>query len=69
MLWQVGLGATPEQLSVHPDEVAAARHLLAWSEPGDVIVLSTQEDRAGVLALVKAADAASWRPGAPLPKG
>ena len=62
------VGAADGQLSLHPDEVAAARHLLAWSRPGDLLVLSTQEDRAGVLALAREAERASWRPGEPLPE-
>ncbi|MEM7416242.1 MAG: Mur ligase family protein [Gemmatimonadota bacterium] len=48
------LGAEPGSVSVHEDEVAAAEALLNWAEPDDVVLLSTQADRDGVLELVRA---------------
>lgn len=61
------LGADPAVVSVHESEVDAARALLAWAEPGDFLLLSTQDQRGEVLELVRermteAADAASRVP-------
>lgn len=46
------LGAPEETVSTHDDEVSAAGALLAWAQPGDFLLLSSQSDRNGVLALV-----------------
>jgi UDP-N-acetylmuramyl tripeptide synthase len=62
------LGAPDGVVTVHPDEVPAARALLEWSQPGDLLVLSTQSDREGVLQLVEWLRDGGWRPGTPFPE-
>jgi UDP-N-acetylmuramyl tripeptide synthase len=47
------LGAPEASLSVHADEVEAAQQLLAWARPGDLLLLSTQAQRAQVLEMVE----------------
>lgn len=63
------LGATNDTISSHEDEVAAARALLEWAQPGDFLLFASQCDRAGVLALVETVQASGWTAGAgaPLP--
>jgi len=60
-------GALEGAVSVHDDEVPAARALLDWSRPGDLLLFATQSQRAAVLQLVQDLEDAGWRPGAPLP--
>jgi UDP-N-acetylmuramyl tripeptide synthase len=47
------LGAPASAVSVHPNEVDAARTLIDWATPGDVVLLSTQGQRKEVLAFVR----------------
>lgn len=63
----VRLGAPPEAVSVHPDELGAARDLFRWARVGDLLLLATQTQRKAVLALVGTLQHAGWRPGASLP--
>lgn len=65
----VGLGAPPEMVSVHPDEVGAARDLFRWARVGDMLLLATQTHRESVLDLVSTLQRTGWRPGASLPTG
>jgi len=48
----VRLGAPAQTVSLHPDEVDAARALLEWARPGDMLLLSTLAQRQAVLDLV-----------------
>lgn len=50
-------------------ELGAARMLLAWSRPGDVLVMPVHalSARASVGALLDALTASGWQPGEPLP--
>jgi UDP-N-acetylmuramyl tripeptide synthase len=61
------LGAPEDAVSIHADEVDAARALLGWARPGDMLLLSTLAQRGAVLELVGRVKAAGWRPGEPLP--
>ncbi len=63
----VRLGAPAETVSVHPDEVGAARDLFRWARAGDMLLLATQDQRQAVLDLVNTLQSAGWRPGASLP--
>ncbi len=61
------LGAPVGSTTVHGNEVSAARALLEWARSGDLVLLSTHEQRAEVLALVHTLKAAGWAPGDPVP--
>jgi UDP-N-acetylmuramyl tripeptide synthase len=61
------IGASEASLSVHDDEVSAARALLEWCRSGDLVLLSSQAQRDAVLRLVEALHDGGWRPGLPLP--
>lgn len=50
-----------------PDELAAARSALGWCEEGDLLVLPIQAQRDEVFELLRALQAAGWRPGRPVP--
>lgn len=63
----LGLGASAETVSVHADEVDAARALFEWARVGDMLLLSTHSQRSEVLDLVSAVQSAGWRPGGRLP--
>jgi UDP-N-acetylmuramyl tripeptide synthase len=53
------------------DEVAAVRDLLAWSQPGDVLVLPSHgvAARRQIRSLLDTLEAQHWQPGMPLPAG
>ena len=53
----LALAADERTLSIHEDEVTAARALLDWAREGDFLLLSTLSDRDEVLELVEAARA------------
>jgi len=57
------LGAPAESVSVHFDEVDAARSLFRWAQPGDLLLLSTLSQRQPVLDLVRRLRRVGWRPG------
>jgi len=61
------LGAPSASVSMHEDEVGAARALLLWARDGDFLLLSSQSDRDEVLELVEAVKSARWKPGGDLP--
>ncbi len=63
----VRLGAAPETVSVHPDELGATRDLFRWVRVGDMLLLPTQTQREAVLSLVSTLQRTGWRPGASLP--
>ena len=63
----VRLGAPPETISVHGDEVEAALELFRWARPGDLLLLSALAQRQAVLDLVGALQRDGWRPGGALP--
>lgn len=62
-------GIAPAAMSVRLDEVEAARALLAWARPGDLLVLPVHEHdaREQVVALLDRMSADGWRPGQPVP--
>lgn len=62
------LGAPGEAISVHLDEVDAARDLFRWARAGDMLLLSTLEQREAVLDLVGRLQSEGWQPGEPLPE-
>ena len=53
------------------DEVTAVRDLLAWGQPGDVLVLPSHgvAARRQIRSLLDTLEAQHWQPGAPLPIG
>lgn len=62
------LGATAAQVERHPSEMAAVRAALAWSAPGDLLLLMAHAERDEVIALLEQLAAAHWQPGQPLPR-
>lgn len=62
-----------ERLPTHAEivgidgELAAVRDALAWCEPGDLLVLPIQEERAEVIGLLTALEARGWSAGEALP--
>ncbi len=61
------VGLPAERLSHHADELAAVRAAMAWTRPGDVVLLATHAERAAVMALLDSLAASDWRPGEALP--
>jgi len=63
-------GLTPDQLRTCLPELGAARELLAWSQPGDVLVMPVHSltARAAVQSLLDNLAATHWLPGTPLPR-
>jgi len=64
----VRLGAPPHIVSLHPDEVDAARDLFRWARAGDMLLLSALSQRQAVLDLVRRLQSVGWRPGGTLPE-
>lgn len=62
-------GFPEDQLRIRLAEFDAARELLAWALPGDVLVLPIHglEAKAKVSSLLDALQASGWTPGEPLP--
>jgi UDP-N-acetylmuramyl tripeptide synthase len=62
-------GLTPDQLRTCLPELGAARELLAWAQPGDVLVMPVHAltARAAVQSLLDHLAATHWHPGTPLP--
>jgi UDP-N-acetylmuramyl tripeptide synthase len=60
------IGARANQLERFDDELAAVRAALQWAEEGDLLLLTSHAERDGVTALLRALQAADWRPGMPL---
>jgi len=65
----VRLGAPPQTVTVHPDEVDAALDLFRWAQAGDMLLLSTLAQRQAVLDLVSRLQSEGWRPGTELGGG
>jgi UDP-N-acetylmuramyl tripeptide synthase len=63
-------GMTQDQLVTCLPELGAARELLAWSQPGDVLVMPVHAltARAAVQSLLDHLAATHWLPGTPLPQ-
>jgi UDP-N-acetylmuramyl tripeptide synthase len=63
-------GMTPDQLRTCLPELGAARELLAWSQPGDVLVMPVHAltARAAVQSLLDHLAASGWLPGDSLPE-
>ena len=62
-------GLRDDQLRICLPELGAVRELLAWSQPGDVLVLPIHalDAKAEVIALLDGLKASGWQPGDPLP--
>ncbi|GAB2489347.1 Mur ligase family protein [Arenimonas alkanexedens] len=62
-------GLRDDQLRICLPELGAVRELLAWAQPGDVLVLPIHalDAKAEVQALLDALAASHWQPGEPLP--
>ena len=62
-------GLRDDQLRICLPELGAVRELLAWSQPGDVLVLPIHalDAKAEVIALLDALKASGWQAGDPLP--
>ncbi len=63
------LGAATEIVSLHSNEMDAARDLFRWARAGDLLLLASQDQRDAVLDLVGTLRHTGWQPGAPLPTG
>ena len=61
------LGAPPDCLEHAATEMAAVRSALAWSRPGDLLILISHSERERVLDLLESLEGDGWQPGAPLP--
>ncbi len=57
------IGARADQLERFDDELAAVRAALTWAAEGDLLLLTSHAERDGVTALLRALQAANWRPG------
>lgn len=62
------LGAPPDAIALPGSELDAVRHSLAWSRPGDLLLLAVHQDRPLVLALMDRLRTSEWRPGSPVPQ-
>jgi hypothetical protein len=62
-------GCPPESIHTEPDEVDAARHLLRWAKPGDVLVLPIHQAaaREELASLLDQLERDGWPSGSPLP--
>ncbi|MCB9897297.1 MAG: Mur ligase [Planctomycetes bacterium] len=56
-------GLPRERIEHAPSELDAVRQALAWSRPGDLLLLLSHAQRGEVLALLHALEARGWRPG------
>lgn len=58
-----------EQLMSEASEIEAARRLLEWAEPGDLLIMPIHQQiaRAELVSLLDQLQAMSWQAGAPLP--
>ena len=57
------LGAPPEIVARASGEHEAVRDLLAWSRPGDVLVLLSHAERDAALGLLEELERRDWQPG------
>ncbi|HEU4334882.1 MAG TPA: Mur ligase family protein [Candidatus Eisenbacteria bacterium] len=62
------LGAAASSLSRHDGELAAIHEALAWSRPGDLVLLTTHERRREVILLLDSLATRGWKPGDPVPR-
>lgn len=60
-------GAHEAQFSHAATELEAVRDAFAWAQPGDLLMLLCQDDRAAALAWIEKLQAADWQPGSELP--
>jgi UDP-N-acetylmuramyl tripeptide synthase len=63
----IAAGAPAAALGQADSEIAGVRQALAWSRPGDLLLLLSHEAREEVLALCQTLERDRWRPGLPLP--
>ena len=61
-------GAQEAQFSHAATELEAVRDSFAWAQPGDLLMLLCQDDRAAALAWIEKLQAADWQPGDTLPE-
>ncbi len=61
------LGAPGERIVRAGSEMEALRLALQWSEPGDLLLLSIQAERAAVIERLRELQAEGWQAGEPLP--
>lgn len=61
------VGAQETQFSHAASELEAVRDAFAWAQPGDLLILLCQDDRAAALAWIEKLQAANWQPGNELP--
>lgn len=62
-------GISAEQMHAILDEAAAARHLLGWAQPGDIVALPLHgtRARAAVIDWLEELERSDWHPGMALP--
>ncbi len=60
-------GAPPEALDRADSELQAVRQAFEWSRPGDLLLLVSHSNRAGIIALIERLRETGWRPDRPLP--
>ncbi len=60
-------GCPDERIGMHPDELDATRAALAWSRPGDLLLVLALAQREEVLAYLTSLRASGWLPGQPVP--
>ena len=62
------LGAPSDAIALPGSELDAVRHALAWSRPGDLLLLAVHQDRPQVQALMETLRTSEWQPGSPVPQ-
>lgn len=62
------LGAPSDAIALPGTELDAVRHALAWSRPGDLLLLAVHQDRPQVQALMETLRTSEWQPGFPVPQ-
>lgn len=60
-------GCPDDRIGMHPDELDATRAALAWSRPGDLLLVLALAQREEVLAYLTSLRASGWLPGQPVP--
>jgi hypothetical protein len=51
-----------------PSEIEAVRTALAWSKPGDLLLLLCHAERERTIELLQRMRDAGWKPGQPVPE-
>jgi cyanophycin synthetase len=61
------LGVAEAAVSTAPDDLAALRQALNWSQPGDLLLVTIHVEQQAALALLERIRREAWEPGRPFP--